>query len=305
MIKTISKPVLFIIFNRPDTTKMVFEKIREAKPPRLYIAADGPRSTRAGEEKNCIKTREVVSNVDWDCEVFTKFSDKNLGMKVAEYTAMNWFFENEEDGIILEDDTLPNNSFFWFCEELLNYYKNDTRIFHISGCNLQFGKKYGDGTYYFSRNPICWGWASWRRAWKYYDPNIKNYTNFDKLNHFSNIMVGDINKWQYKMMIKSIFRGRDTWDYQWSFAIQSQHGLCITPNMSLITNIGYRPDATTSTYTSSKLSKILSEDINTIVHPEFMVESVNADYYFNHLTFNQVPIPIRVINKLLRMLKNK
>ena len=141
MLKT---PVLFLIFNRPDVTQRVFEAIRKAKPPRLYVAADGPRIGKEGEEENCTLTRKIIEQVDWDCEVKKLFREKNLGCKIAVSSAIDWFFENEEEGIILEDDCLPDQSFFPFCGELLAYYRTNDKVMHLSGDNFQFGKKRGD-----------------------------------------------------------------------------------------------------------------------------------------------------------------
>ena len=166
-------PILFLIFNRPETTKKVFSAIKEVQPPRLYIAADGPRSEQPDEADHCELARTIATKVDWDCEVKTLFRDQNLGIRIAVSQAIDWFFEQEPEGIILEDDCLPDQSFFWFCKELLEKYRNDTRIMHIGGTNFQFGKNRTNYSYYFSRYAHIWGWASWRRAWEYYDEKLK------------------------------------------------------------------------------------------------------------------------------------
>ena len=142
-------PILFVIFNRLDTTFKVFEKIREIKPKKLYIAADGPRKQIEGENEKCAKVRSIETLVDWDCEVKTLFQSENLSCGPAVSTAISWFFNNEEQGIILEDDCLPNTSFFHFCEEMLNYYKENETIMHIGGTNFQDGRMYGKADYYF------------------------------------------------------------------------------------------------------------------------------------------------------------
>ena len=153
-------PVLFLVFNRPDTTAQVFEAIRQAKPPRLYVASDGAREDKEGELEKVKQVREIVSQVDWNCEVKTLFRDKNLGCKIAVSSAIDWFFEQEEMGIILEDDCLPHPTFFRFCQELLERYRDDERIGMISGNNFQFGRKCTDYSYYFSMYSHIWGWAS-------------------------------------------------------------------------------------------------------------------------------------------------
>lgn len=176
MYKTIS-PVLFTIFNRPDTTQLVFEKIREFKPSKLYIAADGPRADREGEDALCRETRGVI-NVDWDCEVQYLYRSENLGCKLGMSGAIKWFFENEPEGIVLEDDCLPGEDFFRFCDTLLEKYRDDTRVAHIAGTRMTLNDKFGDATYYFSKYTHIWGWASWRRVWKNYDENLTMKDSF-------------------------------------------------------------------------------------------------------------------------------
>jgi hypothetical protein len=172
-------PILFLIFNRPDTTQKVFNEIRKIKPRQLFVAADGPREDHPEDKEKCEQTRKIIDQVDWDCEVKTLFRDKNLGCKHAVSGAINWFFKNVEQGIILEDDCLPDQSFFGFCQELLNKYKNNKQIFNISGNNFQDGMWRGDGSYYFSKYFHCWGWATWADRWQnYFDIKMKNYPKF-------------------------------------------------------------------------------------------------------------------------------
>ena len=169
-------PILFLIFNRPDTTKRVFESIRSIKPAKLYIAADGDRKDKVGEDLLCKDTRSIIDLIDWECEIKTLFRPENLGCKIAVSSAIDWFFENEEQGIILEDDCLPNESFYIYCETLLNYYAFNERIMHISGNNFQDGMMRGNGSYYFSNYNHIWGWASWKRAWKAYNVDLSFLT---------------------------------------------------------------------------------------------------------------------------------
>jgi len=161
--------VLFVVFNRLNTTKQVFAAIRKAKPYRLYVAADGPRVAKSGEVAKVKAVRDYVrENIDWDCEVKTLFRENNLGCKYAVSSAVDWFFENEEMGIILEDDCLPHPDFFDFCAKLLECHVHDDRVSVVTGNNFQNGIKRGGFAYYFSKYSHCWGWASWRRAWQQY-----------------------------------------------------------------------------------------------------------------------------------------
>jgi len=170
-------PILFLVFNRPDTTKIVFDEIKKSQPKKLFIAADGPRNGNYEDTENCEIVREIVTGVDWDCDVHTLFRKKNLGCKHAISGALDWFFSNVEDGIILEDDTLPHPKFFRFCEELIARYRNQKNIIAISGDNFQHGKRRGENSYYFSKYVHIWGWATWKRAWELYDVNMKEWAH--------------------------------------------------------------------------------------------------------------------------------
>jgi len=243
--KPLDTPVLFLVFNRLDVTKQVFQAICQAKPPRLYIAADGARGDRPGESEKVASVREyITTNIDWDCEVSTLFRDKNLGCKYAVSSAITWFFDNEEQGIILEDDCLPSQSFFWFCEELLVRYKNDSRIMMVSGYNHV--QNYQQNSHYFFSNiGGIWGWATWRRAWDLYevDPlRLKSLyeEDFSKLE----FLLGKSIYQKRKKHFSSLLQGLDTWDYQWSFTRHFNSGLSCVASNSLIENIGFGEDAT-------------------------------------------------------------
>lgn len=169
----LNTPVAFIIFNRPDTTRRVFEMIRQAQPPKLLVIADGARENHPSDRQNCAAAKGIIAEVDWDCEVTTNYSDRNLGCRDRLASGLNWVFEQVPEAIILEDDCLPHSSFFRFCEEMLLKYRNDNRIMHIGGNNFQMQKSRTNDSYYFSRYNHCWGWASWGRAWQHYDVDMK------------------------------------------------------------------------------------------------------------------------------------
>ena len=258
----LNTPILFLIFNRPDTTAQVFAKIREIQPKQLFIAADGPRADRAGEAEKCALAKQIVlDNIDWDCEVKTLFRTENLGCGVAPAQAITWFFEQVEQGIILEDDCLPDLSFFTFCEELLNYYKDDDAVMHISGNNFQLGKKIGDGSYYFSQQPYCWGWATWRRVWVKFSYDLADLDIFINENP-------DINSfWKNTFINLREEKPQDIWDFQYTYTIFKYHGMSIIPNINLITNIGFNENAT---HTKGALLYYYNQDfgyIRQIIHP--------------------------------------
>lgn len=240
--------VLFIIFNRPDTTQRVLDAIREAAPRQLFVAADGPREDRPDDHEKCRATREIIRQVDWDCELKTLFQGKNLGCGPGPVAAINWFFQNVEEGIILEDDCLPHPDFFRFCEELLDYYRDNERIMEITGNNFQCGQKRGDASYYFSTYTHNWGWATWRRAWRHY--------------HHGLIPADD---------------AKHVWDRQWMITVRRRRGLTVVPNVNLVSNIGFGTDATHTTHTAG-FADLPAEGLGfPLIHPEAFAANRAAD----------------------------
>lgn len=240
-------PILFLVFNRPELTLRIFDRIRQAQPKRLYIAADAPRADRPGEAERCQAVRTIVSKVDWPCSVHHLMRDENLGCKRAVSTAIDWFFENESEGIILEDDCLPHPDFFPYCNELLARYREDERVGVISGtafgdCRTK-GLLTGHEDYLFTRYPSIWGWASWRRVWKDYDANINLWRTYR--NEISVLTTNlKLRRKNNQLFDKVINSKIDTWDYQISFLLWSTNRLSICPRFDLIENIGFGPDAT-------------------------------------------------------------
>jgi hypothetical protein len=279
--------VLFLIFNRPDTTLKVFEQIRIAKPSRLYVAADAPRQGISSDVQLCKQTRAIVKNIDWECEVKTLFNKKNAGCRDGVSAAITWFFDNEEEGIILEDDCLPANSFFEFCDTLLEKYRSDTRIRHITGCNLQQGKKWGDSSYYFSNRTHVWGWASWKRVWKDYDLNLSKYEEHEIKNRLKNIYEEPLIVESWLNIFKDVKSGKiNSWAYPLDFANFFNNGLVIIPNENLISNIGFGIDATHTTSTESVYANIPLVEIDEITDPVFILPQKEADLVIFDRDFN-------------------
>lgn len=278
-------PVLFLIFNRPDLTKIVFQTIREIKPRYLFIGADGPRKNIPGEVEICNETREtVLKSIDWDCDIKTLFRENNLGCGIAVSSAITWFFDHVEEGIILEDDCLPNLSFYTYCSQLLSYYRNNESIMMISGNNFQCGIKRGKGDYYFSAYNHIWGWATWRRAWRNYDfeLSIINSENIDRIlrRYFLTQTQRDFWRSNY-FSVK--YDKIDTWDYQWSFSIFAADGLTILPNVNLVSNIGFGENATHTILENDMLSKINTSIISLpLRHTRKIWLNKEADKYFFH-----------------------
>ena len=250
-------PILFLIFNRLNTTKQVFEQIKKIRPTNLFMAADGPRSEKDGEKEKCDEVRNwVLSQIDWDCEVKTLFRTENLGCGKAVSQAITWFFEEVNEGIILEDDVLPNDSFFLFCETALERFRDETRVMHVSGNNFQLSK-IGEGNYYLSKLPHIWGWATWKRAWSKYDFYLKDFGNDVKKSYYDYRPIDDY--WHH--IFYKTKEQLHTWDYQWSFSILESDGFCILPQYNLATNLGFGKDATHTSNIEDFLANLKTYDI--------------------------------------------
>lgn len=295
-------PVAFIVFNRPNTTKKVFAEIAKAKPPKLLVIADGPRSNHPDDIKKCAEVRAIIDDVDWDCEVLTKYSTENMGCRHCPPKGLDWVFEVVEEAIILEDDCLPHPDFFRFCEELLEKYRDDERIAMISGGNFQFGKKRTSYSYYFSRYPHLWGWASWRRAWKRYDTNMKLWPIIRDGGWLQDIL-GDKKSVRYwTKQIENTYQGKfDTWDYQWVLECWIQNKLTVLPNVNLISNIGFGSEAVHTTKIN-KFAKMKTECIDfPISHPPYIFRDSVADSITRNEMFSEQPLLVKGINRLKRM----
>ena len=296
--------ILFLVFNRLDTTKKVFKAIRQAKPPRLYIAADGARANKKGELKNVHAVRDyIMQNVDWDCDIRTLFRDQNLGCKYAVGGAITWFFENEEHGIILEDDCLPSQSFFWYCEELLDKYKEDKSIYLISADSRgpdSFGMKEDYG---FCKYPMIWGWASWARAWKDYDPELNDWPIHSKDLPASISTYKPTVKFWKKMFQEMYEKKVDTWDYQFSYLLLKNKGKCIVPKFNLVSNVGFGNDATHTFDAESENANRKRYEINIPLKFSPNSESEKKiNKYYDRNEFSKKPFIIRKINKFAKLI---
>jgi hypothetical protein len=296
--------VLFLVFNRPDVTAQVFEAISQAKPPRLYVAADGPRANRPGEAERCAEVRRIATNVDWPCEVKTLFRESNLGCKRAVSDAITWFFENEPQGIILEDDCLPDPTFFRYCEELLERYRYDQRIGMISGDNFQFGRRRNDDSYYFSKYVHIWGWASWRDRWVgSYDVTMAKWPRVRQEGRLADMVGNERETAFWGKNFERVYRGEiDTWDYQWVFANWVEGRSTILPATNLISNIGFDANATHTT-SDSELANLPARPLTfPLKHPVGVIRNMQADAYSEKKCF-QIPLAKRIRNKLAGLLR--
>ena len=275
-------PVVFLIFRRPDLTARVFEAIRQAQPAKLLVVADGPRNKE--EALLCQQSRAITENIDWDCEVLRNYSNVNMGCRDRVSSGLTWAFEQVEEAIILEDDCLPHSSFFRYCEILLEKYRHDTRVMQIGGNNSLCAPNNLEFSYYFSGLAHIWGWATWKRAWNLFDVKISRWpklrSNLDFLDIFEN--AREI-KYRVHLFDKVFENKIDTWDYSWLFAVLTQNGLTILPKVNLISNIGFREDAThTTNLSSSRASLTVAKLKFPLHHPEFMIRSKTADHQYLH-----------------------
>jgi hypothetical protein len=255
---TAAHPVLLLVFNRPDTTRQVFEAIARVQPARFYIAADGPRPDKAGEAELTAQVRHLVTLVDWPCEVMTLFQPRNLGCRLAIQAGLDWFFLHEEAGIILEDDCVPHADFFRFCDTLLDAYRDDRSVMMISG------NQFAPGV--CARRPekviataftFIWGWATWRRAWLNYTDQLPQ----DQLDAatWPHALTNRLAVSYLRQRMQAVSDGHiNTWDYQWLFWVMQQQGLVLTPAVNLVENIGFGNEATHTTSGHNKLSDIQS-----------------------------------------------
>ena len=284
MLKT---PILFIIFNRLHTTKQVFTKIREIKPEQLFIAADGPRKYHSADNEKCKTVRTwVLEHIDWECDIRTLFREENLGCGKGPAEAITWFFDNVEQGIILEDDCVPDISFFHYCETLLEYYKDDERIMHITGYNPQEISHFKhNASYCFVPVEICWGWASWRRAWRFFCFDIQNTTSVLCAHPY-------FNRCNARQYWKSVFSAMEThmiggvWDYQWTYAVLKNNGYCIVPQKNLIQNIGFIADSTHFDGSNNSFMKQAHTLSQKIIHPKSIEYDRKMTYFIDSTVFD-------------------
>jgi hypothetical protein len=254
----------------------VFSAIAEAKPPKLLVVADGARRDRDDEAALCAQARRIIERVDWDCDVVTNFSEENLGCRKRIATGLDWVFQLVEEAVIVEDDCLPHPSFFRFCDELLERYRDDCRVMSISGDNFQPGRP-TSASYYFSRFPHVWGWATWRRAWRHYDEQMRLWPQFLDARAIEGIVhPSSVGYWSD--ILQSVHDNRiDTWDYQWTFACWTQGGLTALPSVNLVSNIGFRADATHTTAVSAFAALPSGEMRFPLTHPSFVLPDPRAD----------------------------
>lgn len=275
--RNLDTPVLFLVFNRPEKTRRVFEVIRQARPKKLYVAIDAPRIGREDDVLKCNEVKAIVKNVDWDCEAHYLIQEKNLGCTLSGKTAWDWLFSQENRMIFVEDDGLATPSFFFYCQELLERYKNDERIAYIGGVNYLVQE--GNASYYFTHLSVpTYGMATWKRTYDLYEYNLETWQQVRNCKEFKSHFVNKFERdWftaSYDQYYESVQNGNreNTYDKQMSYLIWKYDKYCIHPNKNLVTNIGFDAEASnTATDANSWIAKFFgrpAEDIDIIIHPE-------------------------------------
>jgi hypothetical protein len=274
-------PILFVVFNRPSPTSRVFSAIKRAKPTRLYVCADGPRVNSPNDQRLCQSVREILADIDWECQVSERFNETNKGCRENIRSALDWFFSLEDRGIILEDDCLASASFFPFCSALLERYESDERVMHVSGVNYLIDPVLGEHDYYFSRLAGVTGWATWARSWQL---NRHGYINFEDefleqgriFDFFSNREMG---KWMLSYLTEDQNGRADVWSSQWAYTIIRNNGLTINPSVNLVEHIGTDADAThrMPDHARAIYKAMGHHDLDNLRHPKLILPNQMLD----------------------------
>ncbi|MEY2486510.1 MAG: hypothetical protein QOH39_2158 [Verrucomicrobiota bacterium] len=280
----LNTPVALIAFRRPQFTERVLQAIGRVQPRTMLVFADGPRPGNAGDIEACRATRALVDGLDWDCEVLKQYSDVNLGCGRGPATAIDWIFSQVPEAIILEDDCLPDPSFFHFCEEMLERYRNDERVMHIGGSTYQRGTLPVPYSYFFSCFNGAWGWATWRRAWKFFDLSVKRWPLLRDTTWLTDILEDKkaVGIWA-KEFAEAYNRGGEVgyWDHQWTFACWANSGLSVRPNRNLVSNIGCCENATNTLSAADPRANLPAGEMTfPLIHPPMVLQNRELDRRF-------------------------
>lgn len=298
-----SVPVAIFNFNRPHLTRRVFEVVRQIRPRQLLLVADGPRASRPDDARLCAEVRAIFDEIDWECEVLRNFSDTNLGSFKRNSSGLNWVFDTVEEAIILEDDCMPSLSFFRYCEELLERYRNDPRVGLISGNNFGFpGVGRENDSYYFSAYALTWGWASWRRVWKQVDLEM-SWWEPEAAGSMLRAALPHPSEWKYWLRLYDSIRSgatRNAWDYQLIITLLRHSQYCAFPQVNLAANVGFGVGATHGSDDASPVSDLPRGELTfPLMHPVSLQRSASIDHRIFHRRF--VPtLWQRIKNKLVR-----
>lgn len=292
----IETPVAYLVYNRPQHVARTFEAVRFARPGMLFLIADGPKTGSETDVTKCMQVREILESIDWPCKVLRNYADSNLGLKARVSSGLDWVFSHVDRAIILEDDCLPHPDFFRFCETLLNRYEADERVWAVTGDNFQKGHKRGDASYYFSKYPHCWGWATWKKKWEKYDSNLSFWQKYKSSKRWSIINAGQREQSYWESILDNVERGLiNSWAYPWTASVWKGEGLTATPNVNLVSNIGFGADGINCREPIGHYGEINETLGDVIIHPKEVLRNIQADLFTfeNHFCPSQeVQFPV-------------
>ena len=297
--------VVFLVFNRPALTRAVFERIAQVRPKRLLVVADGPRMERPEEERLCEEVRRIATAVDWDCRVQTNFAPTNLGCRRRVISGLDWAFEQVDEAIILEDDILPDLTFFPFCEEMLERFRGDDRIAMITGFNITADQAQAPYSYYFSQLTHIWGWATWREAWKHYDERLSSWPELRQSGMLRDFFSKRTAVRYWTSVLEGMFQGTgpNTWDYQWMYTNLMRGSLSVSPQVNLVQNLGFGSDATHSKNSKSAPKVPVGSLHFPLQHPPAMIAARSLDELDQRISEWHTPaLPVRAVRKANRIL---
>jgi hypothetical protein len=276
-------PVAILVFNRPQHTAEMFAAVRARRPARLFVVADGPRPDHPDDIERCAQVRAIVEQVDWPCEVSSDCADTNLGLKRRVSSGLDWVFAQVDRAIVLEDDCVAHPDFFVFCDELLERYAADERVWVVTGDNFQEGRRRGHAAYYFSKYNHCWGWATWRRAWTHYQGDIPFWDEWKTSREWLDLGHTEPERKYWERIFDRVARHEiDSWAYPWTASVWHGGGLTATPNVNLVTNIGFDAAATHTTESQGQ-GRHLSHPLGPLTHPDRVEQDRRADQFvFEH-----------------------
>lgn len=295
-------PVLLLGFNRPDLLSTLLNALRDARLRELFISLDGPRPSNPEDAVRCAEVRRIVEAVDWNAAVHINAREENLGCGMAVSSGISWALSHVERVIVLEDDCLPDASFFRFCDELLERFADDERVMQIAASNWGASvERYGGYSYAFNAFAPVWGWATWRRAWELYEYRLDSWSRFKRSGLFEGIGISRRFRSMMGYEWDAVRAGGGTWDHQWQYAVMRHRGLSVSPSHNLSVNLGFRADATNVNEPDYVFSHLPLESIEfPLRHPPEVALNPAVDALFEKVYWHKVGRPFRTYRRLVR-----
>ena len=299
-------PIALLVFNRPHLLARVIDQIRRVQPPLILVVADGPRPNVPADVQLCAEVRALVRDrIDWGAKVLTHYSEINLGLRKRVSTGLDWVFQNVEEAIMFEDDCLPDPTFFRFCTDLLGHYRHDTRIGAIAGTNFQPQNPSCAESYYFSKYPHCWGWATWRRAWKLFDSDLTEWPRLRDQRWLNGLFADELQARFWEQLFEGVHEGKiNSWAYAWTFSCWAQSMMTILPQSNLVTNVGFGEAATHTTASGSRFELKATPISFPLSHPKTVAIDAAADDFTQHTVFGSAE-PRSVMERLRRWINRR